>query len=279
MRVVNSVRSVCVAACAATGPRKTVRVSLLASMLGLLVIFAGAQAASAKSEPSPVLEHVRPASGCPETEVTLTGQKFGPSGTGKAWFSDNSAVPFVFSEQATISSETSATSTVPLFLTEANNENGVVYLESNKGRLSNGIPFKLTNLNSCFKGLTGATGPTGPTGVTGATGAQGVTGPQGPGVKTIAGLVNSDGSVAYGSGFTVEHYNTGEYDVDFGEGTWPEPPALTVTPTNHDEVFVVSKIYMEVTGSGAASFTILFSSSAGSSTPANSGFNFVAAQT
>jgi hypothetical protein len=46
-------------------------------------------------------------------------------------------------------------------------------------------------------GVTGATGPQGPKGDTGATGITGATGPQGPagpGVKTITGIVRTDGS-------------------------------------------------------------------------------------
>jgi hypothetical protein len=169
--------------------------------VGLLVFFASAQAASANSQPpdpNPVLGHVTPGSGCPETKVTLSGQKFGPSGTGKAWFSNSGAVPFAFPEPATISGENSATSMVPLFLTETNNENGVVYLESTKGKLSNSIPFKLTSLNSCFKGVTGATGPIGPTGATGATGASGASGATGvtgaTGATGPAGATGSAGS-------------------------------------------------------------------------------------
>ncbi len=160
------------------------RGGLLAGTLGLLLFFSSAQAASAHSqpppEPNPVLEQVNPGSGCPEAKITLSGKKFGPSGTGKAWFSDFGAVPFGFSEPATISSETSATSMVPIFLVEMNNENSAVYLETTKGKVSNSLPFKLTNLNSCFKGSTGPTGPTGPTGAAGSNGAEGATGATGP---------------------------------------------------------------------------------------------------
>jgi hypothetical protein len=172
----------------------------------VLVFFGGAQAASAHHsqpppEPNPVLEEVSPGSGCPEVKITLTGKKFGPSGTGKAWFSNGAAVPFGFSEPASISSESSATSTVPIFLTELNNENGVVYLETTKGKLSNAIPFKLTNLNSCFKGLTGPSGATGPAGATGAEGSTGATGPAGAtgaegstGATGPAGATGAEGS-------------------------------------------------------------------------------------
>lgn len=206
------------------------RVSL-AGTLGLLMFFGGAEMASAHQqpeEPNPVLEHVTPASGCPEAKITLTGQKFGPTGTGKAWFADGGAVPFGFSEPATITGETSATSTVPIFLAEINNENGAVYLESTKGKLSNGIPFKLTNLNTCFKGgvgaagptgpagATGATGATGPRGVTGATGATGATGPRGAtGPTGPSGSGPADATIMGGS---IEGGNTEREGFQFSEG-------------------------------------------------------------
>jgi collagen triple helix repeat protein len=232
--------------------------------VGLLVFFSASQAASARHyqpppEPNPVLEEVSPGSGCPEAGVTLTGKKFGPSGTGKAWFSDLGAVPFGFSEPATISSETSATSMVPIFLAELNNEDGVVYLETTKGKVSNSLPFKFTNLNSCFKGSTGATGPTGPTGPTGATGATGpaaasgsrgaegatgATGPAGPTGKegpagpthvasgivfTHEGLVTIiDANFSPGVEVTAELESTGVWHlVSTGLGAGCPVPALT----------------------------------------------------
>jgi len=165
--------------------------------VGLFVFFSGAQVASAHNypppEPNPVLEEVNPGSGCPQAKITLSGKKLGPSGTGKAWFSDFGAVPFGFPEAATISSETSATSIVPIFLVEMNNENGVVYLETTKGKVSNSLAIKLTNLNSCFKGLTG---PTGATGAAGPTGAGGATGPAG-----------TDGTNGTSRGFFAENFH------------------------------------------------------------------------
>jgi len=226
--------------------------------VGVLVFFGAAQAASAHHsqpppEPNPVLEEVSPGSGCPEAKITLSGKKFGPSGTGKAWFSDFGAVPFGFSEPASISSETSATSTVPIFLTELNNENGVVYLETTKGKVSNSIPFKLTSLNSCFKGSTGPTGPTGPTGATGsagssgskgAEGATGATGPEGPeGKEGPAGPTHVASGVVFtpdgtpiilqedfspGVEVTVKLETTGEWALEAtGLGAGCPLPALT----------------------------------------------------
>jgi hypothetical protein len=219
------------------------------------VFLSVSQAASAHHyqpppEPNPVLEEVSPGSGCPEARIKLSGKKFGPSGTGKAWFSDFGAVPFGFSEPATITSETSATSIVPIFLTEFNNENGVVYLETTKGKVSNSLPFMLTNLNSCFEGSTGPTGPTGPAGAAGSKGAEGATGATGPEGK--AGAEGKEGpagpthvasgivftpagtpiileeDVSPGVEVTVKSETTGEWELDAtGLGAGCPFPALT----------------------------------------------------
>jgi hypothetical protein len=69
-------------------------------------------------------------------------------------------------------------------------------------------------------------GPSGPPGPTGPTG------PTGPGVKTIAGRVAANGTVASGSGFTSSHLGTGQYRISFPAGTWPslDCPALVALP-------------------------------------------------
>jgi hypothetical protein len=204
------------AVCGTRRPLRAGRTSLRGAALGLLVFLGGAQMASAhyqQQEPNPVLEHVTPGSGCPEAKVTLTGQKFGSSGTGKVWFADGAAVPFAFPEPATINGEASATSMDPFFLTETNNEVGSVSLESTKGKLSNAIPFKFTSLNSCFKGGGGATGATGPVGATGATGP---TGPQG--VTGATGAVGPTGAVgATGATGATGPASTGTGEIMGGE--------------------------------------------------------------
>jgi hypothetical protein len=78
------------------------------------------------------------------------------------------------------------------------------------------------------KGDTGATGPAGPqgakgdTGATGATGPQGATGPVGPqgppgeqDLRLVAGIVRDDGSIYWGTGFTVTHHIAGVYNIYF----------------------------------------------------------------
>jgi hypothetical protein len=152
--------------------RRTVRrPSLLASTLGLLVFFGSAQVASAWH-----LTSVSPTSGCPGTEIALTGTAFSGSSSSVQW---NDPAGLFYAEVGTtakVTSSTKATAVVPIFLST----------ESHTGTLSidrsNTVPFTYTGLANCLKGATGATGPTGATGaqgVTGATGAQGATGPAG----------------------------------------------------------------------------------------------------
>ena len=128
------------------------------------------------------------------------------------------------------------------------------------------------------QGVAGATGLTGPTGETGSTGRQGSTGPQGPGVKTIAGIVQSDGSVTAGSAFTVSHPSTGEYVITFPPGTWSSLPVMTVTPFGINGAVVAPVDFSEVgLGSGEAIFTIRLSSSVPADTPQDNAFQFIAA--
>jgi hypothetical protein len=234
--------------------------------VGLLAFFGGAQAVSAhqqQQEPNPALEHVTPGSGCPEAKITLTGKKFGPSGTGKAWFSNGGAFPFAFPEPATVSSETSATSILPLFLTEINNENGTIYLETIKGKLSNAIPFKATNLNSCFKGPTGATGPTGPAGatgatgpagsqgVTGATGATGTTGPTGAtGPTGSSGSGPAEATIMGGSTEASPDFETaGVEDFLAGSGLSSWDPDSVVAVGASAAATTASNLYVSIDGS------------------------------
>jgi hypothetical protein len=81
-------------------------------------------------------------------------------------------------------------------------------------------------------GLTGATGAKGTTGLTGANGATGATGPTGPGVRTVAGFINADGTVASGSGFTVRLGTApGNYIIFFPPATFSgNAPMIALTP-------------------------------------------------
>ncbi len=127
---------------------------------------------------------------------------------------------------------------------------------------------------------TGPTGPRGSTGSPGPTGPKGTTGPQGPGVKTIAGLVNADGSIEEGSGFTVIHTGTGSYLVDFPSGTWTGGcvyPVLTVQPVSG--IQVTTRTAQQGCGNeGGGTTQILLETVGGSPAPTDRGFMFIAAQ-
>jgi hypothetical protein len=65
-----------------------------------------------------------------------------------------------------------------------------------------------------------------------AQGAQGPAGPAGDGVKTIAGIVNADGSAngVTPAGFASQRLGPGNYQITFPAGTWSSFPVLAVTP-------------------------------------------------
>lgn len=77
----------------------------------------------------------------------------------------------------------------------------------------------------------GIQGPAGPAGPTGPTGPTGPAGPAGAGVKTVAAIVNADGSpnAITSNGFSANRLGTGIYQVNFPAGTWTSFPVMTVT--------------------------------------------------
>lgn len=99
------------------------------------------------------------------------------------------------------------------------------------------------------------------------------------GTRLIAGIVNVDGTISSGSGFTVLHPSTGEYVISFPAGTWnaDTSPAITVTPVAFFNVFAVATI--SPASDGGATITIDESGSAGLATPSDGSFTFIAAQT
>jgi hypothetical protein len=151
----------------------------VASVLGMLMFFGGAQAASAWH-----LTSVSPTSGCPGAEVKLAGTSFSGSAAVAEWRDPSSLIFTSASTTAKVSGSTKATAIVPLFLQTEGSGAGTVAIDH-----SNTVAFTYTNVQTCFKGggggtgptgVTGATGATGPTGTPGATGAQGVAGATGP---------------------------------------------------------------------------------------------------
>jgi hypothetical protein len=103
-------------------------------------------------------------------------------------------------------------------------------------------------------------------------------GPQGPGKKTIAGLVNLDGTTAVGSGFTSVRIGPGEYEIRFPGGTWSTFPVLVVTPFGLPGGFPVAEVGSIGGSGGAATARILVSSTAGPWTPLDAAFWFIAVE-
>jgi hypothetical protein len=95
------------------------------------------------------------------------------------------------------------------------------------------------------------------------------------GSKVIAGVVNFNGTTSNGSGFTATRLNTGHYVLSFPAGTWSDGsfPALTMTAVGPSAILSVQG---GNSGGGAASFSITASNG---TSPIDSGFEFIAAQT
>ena len=180
---------------------RAVRRLSLVGTLGLLVFLGSAQAASAWH-----LTSVSPTSGCPGTEVKLTGNSFYGSTTTAEWRDPSSLIFTTVTTTATVNSSTSATAVVPVFLQTEGRGGGTVSLDH-----SNTVFFSFSDFQACVtgKGITGptgppapadrprrqtrswpgcergkggciATGPIGPEGKAGATGPAGATGATGP---------------------------------------------------------------------------------------------------
>ncbi len=159
--------------------KRMLRLAVASAMLAT-VFLSIASVAYGSSEPSPVLEKAAPNSGCPNAAVVLSGQHFGRAGMRWAWFVGG-VTPFATPVEAKITSETSATTRVPIFLAlPGANESGQVSLETTSGRRSNAIPFTLTSLVSCSQGREGKEGPVGKEGKEGKPGAPGAAGKEGP---------------------------------------------------------------------------------------------------
>jgi hypothetical protein len=160
------------------------RLRLLAGVVTLLVFSGSAQAASAAH-----LTSVSPTSGCPGTEVTLTGTDFKGTSTNVTW-SDPSATFFTSqTTNAKVSGSTKATASVPLFVQLSGSGAGSVSING-----GNSAVFTYTALQTCLKGATGATGPTGANGATGAQGAAGAAGATGAtGAPGSAGATGASG--------------------------------------------------------------------------------------
>lgn len=100
----------------------------------------------------------------------------------------------------------------------------------------------------------------------------------GPGAKTIAGLVNVDGTAAVGSGFTSSRAAQGDYVVEFPAGTWDSFPVMVVSPFGLPGAFPVAEVGSLAGSGGGATAHILMSSTAGAWTPLDAAFWFIAVE-
>ncbi len=82
----------------------------------------------------------------------------------------------------------------------------------------------------------------------------------------LGGVVNGDGTVVQGTGFTVSHPNAGEYQVSFPQGTLGStcPPIVTVLPFS-GLVRVPTITGRTCSGLGAGNFTVKLNDTAGTS--------------
>jgi hypothetical protein len=91
------------------------------------------------------------------------------------------------------------------------------------------------------------------------------------------GIVNTDGSIIAGKGFTVRHPSTGIYTVTYPAGTFPgaKHPVITVTPGTASGVIALPSISAVSSSGGGLSATIVLSASTGSLTVADEDFGFM----
>lgn len=164
----------------------------------------------------------------------------------------------------------------------ANNGGSIITAcaQNNNGRLRlAGSPAECSSTEQAIQwnseGIQGPQGPPGP---------QGPIGPQGPageGLKTIAGLVNIDGTcpLPAGGGVICGRIQTGEYELRFPAGTWTAFPVIVVTPLGLPGAFPIAEVgSVAGFGDGSATARILISSTAGLWTPLDASFWFIAVQ-
>jgi hypothetical protein len=97
-----------------------------------------------------------------------------------------------------------------------------------------------------------------------------------PAAKSSAsgGIVESNGKIAYGSGFSVSHPATGEYEISY-TGGFKKCPVISVLPAGTQSSEPIANLYGYNCASGGVQFTVLiFGSTTGS--PEDSAFHFIA---
>lgn len=101
------------------------------------------------------------------------------------------------------------------------------------------------------QGLQGLQGPPGPQGIQGEPGP-----PGGDAKKLVGGVVNGDGTIQYGNGFTVTSPSSGIYQITIPAGTFTQIPVPLITPVSNA---TVAAIVFDALGDGDIMFTVTLS--------------------
>jgi len=130
-------------------------------------------------------------------------------------------------------------------------------------------------------GIQGPAGPAGAAGPAGPAGATGPAGPAGAGVKTVAGIINADGTKngVTPNGYTSTRLELGRYQIDFPAGTWTAFPVMTVTPFGVNGAYGNAIVSSALGFSdGSARFVIDITVSSSTNTYFDNAFMFITAQ-
>lgn len=126
----------------------------------------------------------------------------------------------------------------------------------------------------------GAPGPAGPAGPAGPQGPAGAAGAPGGGVRTVAGIVNADGTKngVTPNGFTVQRLQAGRYQIDFPAGTWQTFPVLMAVPFGVNGAYGNAVVTVALGfGDGSAQFWVDMSSTTPGASLYDNAFMFIAA--
>jgi hypothetical protein len=92
--------------------------------------------------------------------------------------------------------------------------------------------------------------------------------------------VSASGSLIRGSGVTIQKFLPGQYLISFAAGTWSAMPSVVVSPFGRPGFFPVAEVdSVVVHADGSAVAVVMTSSTAGTNTPADAAFFFVATAT
>ncbi|HLY01978.1 MAG TPA: hypothetical protein VKR56_05710 [Candidatus Cybelea sp.] len=95
--------------------------------------------------------------------------------------------------------------------------------------------------------------------------------------KVLGGIVNQNGGIVYGSGFSVSHPSTGEYVITINNGVFKTCPVVNITPAGTNTSPPLANLYSYGCGSGGVSLTVLMIGSTNGDLENNS-FQFTAMQ-